>query len=97
MVLLVRAFAWGMLLPRAHDRGLQAAEPITIDVNHASLGELTALPGIGPSRARSIVLFRLRHGPFASVDQIAAVDGIGSDTVAELRPYAVALPIDSRR
>ncbi|MEQ1632058.1 MAG: helix-hairpin-helix domain-containing protein [Planctomycetota bacterium] len=92
--LLVRAFAFGVLSAADRSAGRpRAAESVVIDLNRASLGELTALPGIGPVRAGNIVLHRVRHGPFASVDGLLAVDGIGDETVAELRPHAVALPV----
>src|SRR5262245_58106463 len=88
-VLLVRAFADGVL--RAARGPLPpAAEPIAIDVNRATVGELMALPGIGRSRAESIVLHRVRHGPFASVGDLVGVDGIGLETVAALREHACA-------
>jgi len=88
-VLLVRAFADGVL--RAARGPLPpAAVPIAIDVNRASVGELMALPGIGRSRAEAIVLHRVRHGPFASVGDLAGVDGIGPETVAALREHACA-------
>lgn len=62
-------------------------QPIRIDPNRATLAELQALPGIGPARARAIVLHRLRHGWFRRLDELTAVDGLGGVTLEELRPF----------
>jgi competence protein ComEA len=55
-----------------------------VDLNTASVGELDALPGIGPVLAQRIVDHRTREGPFRSVDQLDDVPGIGAATAAEL-------------
>lgn len=63
----------------------QAAEPVTdgagpdqpVNLNTATQAELETLPSIGPARARAIVAFREENGPFAAVEEITAVSGIG--------------------
>jgi competence protein ComEA len=51
------------------------AEPV--NVNTADAGALAkALNGIGPAKARAIVAYRDKNGPFKSVDQLALVEGI---------------------
>jgi competence protein ComEA len=59
-----------------------------ININTATEQELTALPGIGPSKASAIIEFRTANGPFASVDDLAKVHGIGAKTVDGLRSSA---------
>lgn len=81
----VKAFAGGVL-PRPRTFEIR---PHVVDLNRASVAELQALPGIGPSRAEAIVLHRIRHGPFTAAEQLAAIDGFGPVTVAELEPYVV--------
>jgi len=56
----------------------------SIDINSASVTELTELPGIGPAKAAAIVEER-NIAPFKSVDDLARVRGIGESTIAELR------------
>lgn len=63
-----------------------------IDVNCASVAELSTLPGVGRTRARALVLHRVRHGPFRSLADLTAVDGLGPATVAELAPHLLPLP-----
>nr|WP_297430510.1 helix-hairpin-helix domain-containing protein [uncultured Actinotalea sp.] len=61
-----------------------------VDVNRAGPGELEALPGIGPVLAERIVADRQEHGPFASVDDLQRVRGIGPSLLADLRDRATA-------
>ena len=57
--------------------GVASGATAMVDVNKATVGELEALPGIGPSLARAIVEYRTQNGPFVSVDQLLSVPGIG--------------------
>ena len=61
--------------------------PLLVDLNRATVAELDQLPGVGPSTARAIVDHRTRNGPFASVDDLLAVRGIGPAKLAELKPF----------
>jgi competence protein ComEA len=86
--LAVRALADGLCGPAAPGRTApSSAESVVVDCNRASIQELATLPGIGPARARAIVLHRVRHGPFRDPSELGAVDGIGPDTLAELAPH----------
>jgi competence protein ComEA len=51
--------------------------PYPIDINTATESLLDALPGIGPSKAAAIVTYRQEHGPFAKIEDIQNVPGIG--------------------
>jgi competence protein ComEA len=68
---------------RAVDPGT-SDEPI--DLNDADADELDALPGIGPALAQAIVAHREQHGPFASIDELLDVRGIGEAKLDQLRP-----------
>jgi competence ComEA-like helix-hairpin-helix protein len=56
-----------------------------IDLNHASVAELTSLPGIGEKRAEAILAFRDSHGGFQSVTQLLRIKGIGRAMLRKLR------------
>lgn len=60
-----------------------------VDINRASAAELEMLPGIGPALAARIVEERSRTGPFARVEDLDRVRGIGARTIEKLRPYVV--------
>jgi competence protein ComEA len=55
-----------------------------LDLNTATVGDLDALPGIGPVLAQRIVDHRTAHGRFTSVDQLDDVSGIGPAIFADL-------------
>ena len=48
-----------------------------IDINSASLEELTSIPGVGPSRARQIIKFRENNGPFKHIYELMNMPGFG--------------------
>lgn len=65
-----------------------AAKPsFPLDLNRVSAAELEAVPGIGPALASRIVAYRAANGPFASLEDLLNVEGIGEKTLARLRPY----------
>jgi competence protein ComEA len=56
-----------------------------ININTADEPTLETLNGVGPVLAASILQYRTEHGPFASVDQLDEVSGIGPATLEDLR------------
>jgi competence protein ComEA len=62
-----------------------------IDVNQAELPELTQLPGIGEVLAGRIVESRRKDGPFANLDDLRRVRGIGPKILERLRPYFIPI------
>src|SRR5690349_24314811 len=51
------------------------AEPVNVNTADAT-ALAKALNGIGPAKAKAIVSYREKNGPFKSVDQLAMVEGI---------------------
>jgi competence protein ComEA len=56
-----------------------------VNINTADEATLETLNGVGPVLAAAIVQYRTEHGPFASVDQLDEVSGIGPATLEDLR------------
>jgi competence protein ComEA len=56
-----------------------------VDINSATLSDLDALPGVGPSTAQAIIDYRTANGPYASVDDLLNVRGIGPSKLAAMR------------
>jgi competence protein ComEA len=55
-----------------------------VNVNTATVAELESLSGVGPVTAQAIVDEREANGPFASVDDLTRVRGIGDKKLATL-------------
>lgn len=72
--------------------GLAAPRVFQVDVNHAAIGELMAVPNVGPKMAQAIVDYRAQEGPFESLDELQNVPGIGAVKSEQLKEYL--LPID---
>lgn len=58
-----------------------------ININIASIEELTTLPGIGESKAQNIINYREENGYFKTIDEIKNVNGIGESTFDQLKKY----------
>ena len=64
-----------------------AAKPATtakLDLNTATQAQLESLPGIGPALAARIIQHRTANGPFAAVEELLNVSGIGDKKLSEL-------------
>jgi len=56
---------------------------LVVNVNTATQDELETIPGISPQLAREII----RQRPYARVEDLERVRGIGSFTLNSIRPY----------
>lgn len=55
-----------------------------VDINHASVEEISTLPYIGTVKAKAIVDYRKTHGFFKSVSELKNVKGIGTRTLEKI-------------
>jgi competence protein ComEA len=60
------------------------AEPVNINTADAT-ALAKALDGIGPAKAKAIVSYREKNGPFKSADQLAMVEGITQKLIEKNR------------
>ena len=58
-----------------------------INLNTATLSELDELPGIGESKAKSIIDAREKMGGFRTVDDVLNAKGIGEKLLEQIRQY----------
>jgi competence protein ComEA len=65
--------------------GTGGATGSIININTADATAFETLNGIGEVLAAAIVTYRDEHGPFACVDQLEEVPGIGPSTLEEIR------------
>ena len=61
------------------------AVPGKVNINTADAAQLEALDGIGPTLAQRIVAYREEHGPFADIESIMDVNGIGAGIFETIR------------
>jgi len=81
-----------ILVPREAKEGVAPA-PVTggavagglVNVNSAIATELEELPGIGEVIAQRIIDYRTENGPFATVDELVDVSGIGDAILESIR------------
>ncbi|MBN1259556.1 MAG: helix-hairpin-helix domain-containing protein [Anaerolineae bacterium] len=63
-----------------------------LDLNTATVEMLQTLPGIGETRATSIIEYRETHGNFATIADIQNVAGIGPAIFEKISPYIMVTP-----
>ncbi|MEC0265991.1 helix-hairpin-helix domain-containing protein [Paenibacillus anseongense] len=70
-------------------KGSQSPSPSTglLDLNTATLKQLNDLPGIGDSKAKAILEYRLKKGRFSRVEELTEVKGIGDKMLEKLKPF----------
>ena len=57
-----------------------------VDINSANEAQLRTVKGIGPVKARAILSYRAKNGPFRSVTDLRRVKGFGAKTIARIGP-----------
>lgn len=56
-----------------------------ININTAGKEALMTVKGIGEKRAEAIIVWREKHGPFKSVDDLEGINGIGKSIIEDNR------------
>jgi competence protein ComEA len=56
-----------------------------VNINSASQKQLEQLEGVGPAKAKAIIEYRKKNGPFKSTEDIRKVDGIGDATYEKIK------------
>jgi len=58
-----------------------------VNLNTASVEQLTTLPGVGPKLAARIVEYRQKSGTFRSTQELINVKGVGEKNFAKIEPW----------
>lgn len=60
-----------------------------VNINTADKALLCTLPGIGETRAESIIAYREEHGNFSSIEDIMQVSGIKDSSFQKIKDYII--------
>ncbi len=66
-------------------------------INERSLDDFCNTKGIGPSRGKTIIEHRMKHGPFLSLVDLAAIKGFGRTFFKNLLESDGVLPIQQKK
>jgi comEA protein len=69
-----------------------AASKTTVNLNTATIEQLTTLPGIGAKVAERILEYRTKNGGFKKIEELMNVKGIGEKSFLKLKPLVSAPP-----
>lgn len=64
-----------------------ASDSDLININTSGENELMTLSGIGPSKAKAIIIYREENGLFQSIEQLKEVSGIGDQTFEAIKDF----------
>jgi competence protein ComEA len=56
-----------------------------VNINSASEKQLAELDGIGPAKAKAIIDYRKKNGPFKSTEDLKKVNGVGDATYDKIK------------
>ena len=76
--------AYASQFPEIPDYGTGA-----LNINTATVGDLTQLQFVDKQTAQAIVSYRNSHGPFVSIDELKNVKGITSPLLEHLRAHLI--------
>ena len=72
-------------IPRTTADSQDTQSPGLVNINTATLEELTTVSGIGESRAQAIIAYREANGAFRCIEDIKQVDGIKDGLFSKIK------------
>lgn len=56
-----------------------------VNINTGTQSELESVKGLGPAKAKAIIMYREANGNFKSIDELDNVKGLGKASIDKLR------------
>lgn len=73
------------LIPNQWAESKNQSDDSKVQINRATIDEITTLNGIGPKKAQAIIDYRDENGPFQTIEDLLQVSGIGEKTLESFR------------
>ena len=86
MGLMQSAYAAQKAATETTAKPVTAAAAAMVNVNTATVDQLTTIKGLGPKKAQAIVDYRKDNGAFKSVEDLKKVPGISEKLFASIQP-----------
>lgn len=67
-----------------------------LNINTATQSELEAIKGLGPEKAKAIVMYREANGNFKQIDELDKVKGFGKASINKLKGELTVGPENAR-
>ena len=77
----------GQIIANTVDITRNSTSNSKVNINTASISELTTIPGIGESKANKIISYRTEHGKFNSIEDIMNISGIKEGLFNKVKDY----------
>lgn len=74
-------------IPSIGEREADSEEESLINLNRANEEDLCKIPGIGSTRAKQIIDYRMKYGDFQAIEDIMNVTGIKEGIFEKIAPY----------
>lgn len=75
----------GTYFPESPGQEVSAGDSGLVNINTATIAELTSVSGIGESRAKAIIEYREKNGSFRSIEEIKKVEGIKDGLFSKIK------------
>jgi competence protein ComEA len=68
-----------------------------VNINTATQSELEAVKGLGPAKAKAIIVYRESNGNFKNLDELDNVKGFGKASVEKLKEELSVVPETAKK
>lgn len=68
-----------------------------VNINTATQSELEAVKGLGPSKAKAIIMYREANGGFKTLDELDNVKGFGKASIEKLQGELTVEPRNAKK